>query len=143
VKFGLYAAATFTNQATFNNYTSTMLAAPSFEPVPETKTIFLPQFRAFNYVALGAKVIVPIVKNLSFRLEGYGFQPFQEILKDDDNKAVFGEDFSTRYFIGSGNLVYQAPFGPISMSMNYFDSAEEPWSFSINIGYIIFNKRPY
>ena len=143
VKFGLYAAATFSNQVAFNNYTSTMLAAPSFEPVPETKTIFLPQFRAFNYVALGLKVIAPIVKNLSFRLEGYGFQPFQEIIKDENNKAVFGEDFSARYFIGSGNLVYHAPFGPISMSMNYFDRAEEPWSFSINIGYIIFNKRPY
>ena len=94
-------------------------------------------------MAAGAKVVVPIIKNLNFRLEGYGFQPFQEIIKDENNKAAFGEDFSARYFIGSGNLVYRAPFGPISMSMNYFDSAEEHWSFSINIGYIIFNKRPF
>ena len=143
VKFGLYAAATFTNQTAFNNYASTILSAPAFEPVPESKTIFLPQFRAFNFVAAGAKVVVPIIKNLNFRLEGYGFQPFQEILKDEDNKAAFGEDFSVRYFIGSGNVVYHAPFGPLSVSVNYFDSAEEHWSFSINIGYIIFNKRPF
>jgi NTE family protein len=143
VKFGFYAAATFTNQTAFNNYVSTILAAPAFEPVPESKTIFLPQFRAFNYVAAGVKVVMPIIKNLNFRLEAYGFQPFQEITKDEDNKAAFGEDFSSRYYIGSGNMVYHAPFGPLSMSLNYFDNAEEPWSFSINIGYIIFNKRPY
>ena len=143
LNFGFYAAATITNQAVFNNYASTILASPAFEPIPESKTVFLPQFRAFNYVAGGLKVIVPIVKNMDFRLEGFMFQPFQEILKDDKNKVVFGEDFSARYFIGSGNLVYHAPFGPLSMSINYFEDAEEPWSFSFNIGYIIFNNRPY
>lgn len=143
LKFGIYAATTFTNQTIFNNYTSTILSAPAFEPIPESKTIFLPQFRAFNYFAGGVKVIVPIIKNLNFRLEAYGFQPFQEILSDEDHNVVFGGDFSARYFIGSGNLVYHAPFGPINMSLNYFDGSEEPWSFSINIGYIIFNKRPF
>ncbi|RLD52224.1 MAG: hypothetical protein DRJ05_17610 [Bacteroidetes bacterium] len=143
IQFGVYVAATVTNQDVFNNYTSTILASPAFEPIPESKTVFFPQFRAFNFAAGGLKAIVPIIKNMDFRLEGYVFQPFQEILKDENNKAVFGEDFSARYYIGSGNLVYHAPFGPLSISINYFDNTEEPWSFSFNIGYIIFNKRPY
>ncbi|MBN2174156.1 MAG: patatin-like phospholipase family protein [Bacteroidales bacterium] len=140
---GFYGTAMFSNIPLFNNYTATVLASPAFEPTPESQTIFLPQFRAHNFAALGLKVIANLYKNLDFRIEGYGFQPFKEIQKTANNKAVYGKEFSNRYFIGTGALVYQAPFGPICMSLTYFDQAEEPYFFNISLGYYIFNKRPF
>jgi len=143
LKLGFYGEATISNKPFFNNYTSTILAAPAFEPIPESKTLFLSEFRAHNYVTMGMKFIFSLYKNLDLRLEGYGFQPFQAIIKTEDNKTIYGKEFSDRYFISSNCLVYHAPFGPISMCLNYYDQAEEPFSFNINIGYLIFNRRPF
>ncbi|OQX81818.1 MAG: hypothetical protein B6D61_00100 [Bacteroidetes bacterium 4484_249] len=143
LKLGVYVEATFTNKPIFNNYTSTVLSAPAFQPIPESQTIFLPQFRANNYIAGGLKLIFNLFQNLDFRTEGYVFQPFKEIIKTPDNKVVYGEEFSNRYYLAAGSFVYHAPFGPISICLNYYDHADEPFSFNINIGYFIFNKKPF
>ncbi len=140
---GIYAQVTLTNKPFFNNYTSSVLSAPAFEPIPESQTFFQPEFRAHNYGAFGAKLIINVFKNIDMRLEGYAFQPYKEILRTENNKAKDGEPFSNRYYMGSGMLVYHAPFGPLSMSLNYYDQAEENLSFSVNIGFYIFNKKPF
>jgi len=139
---GLYAEAVISNHPLFNNYTASLLVAPSFKPIPQMSTIFLSQFRAYNYGGLGLKAVFNVVKNFDLRLEGYVFQPYQEILKDDKDDACFGPEFSSRNLIGSGCLVYHAPFGPVSMSLNYYEGAEEPFNFNIDIGFLIFNKKP-
>jgi len=139
---GLYAEAVISNHPLFDNYTASLLVAPNFQPVPQMSTIFLSQFRAYNYGGFGLKTVFSIFKNFDLRAEGYIFQPYQEILKDENGDAYFGPEFSSRNLIGSGCLVYHAPFGPVSMSLNYYEGAEEPFSFNINIGYLIFNKKP-
>jgi NTE family protein len=143
IKLGVYGSATFSNKQFFNNYTSTILSAPEFEPIPESQTLFLPQFRAHNFFAFGAKFIYTILKNLDFRAEAYIFQPYQEIIKTENNQAQYGDNFAKRYYIGSGSVVFHAPIGPISMCLNYYDQADDPFSFNINIGFFIFNKRPF
>ncbi len=139
---GLFAEAVISNHPLFNNYTASLLEAPSFQPLPQMSTIFLTQFRAYNYGGLGLKTVFNVFKNFDVRVEGYVFQPYQEILKDDKGDAYLGAEFSSRNLIGSGCLVYHAPFGPASMSVNYYEGSEEPFSFNINIGYLIFNKKP-
>ncbi|MEZ5195674.1 MAG: patatin-like phospholipase family protein [Bacteroidales bacterium] len=142
-KLGVLANITLSNKPIFNNYTATVLSAPSFAPLPEMHTIFLPQFRANNFLAGGVKMIFSFIRNLDFRAEGYIFQPEKEILKNVENKAVYGPEFSKRYYIASGSFVYHAPFGPVSICLNYYDQADDPYSFNVNIGYFIFNKRPF
>jgi NTE family protein len=143
LKFGVYGAATYSSQPFFSNYTSSVLSSPAFEPIPESQTIFLPQFRAHDYFAVGGKTIINILKNLDFRAEAYIFLPYEEILSNENLEAYHGEVFANRYYIGSTSIVFHAPIGPISMCLNYYDQADEPFSFNINIGYFIFNKRPF
>ncbi|MFU8844495.1 MAG: hypothetical protein ACNA7V_11885, partial [Bacteroidales bacterium] len=143
VRFGFYGEASLSNQQVFSNYTATILSAPGFNPLPESQTIFLPQFRAFNFAGAGLKTIFPVIKNMDFRAEGYVFQPFREVRKTETNLAELGKDLATRFFIFSGRFVYHAPFGPISASLDYYDSADESFVFNINIGYYIFNRRPF
>jgi NTE family protein len=38
-------------------------------------------------------------------------------------------------------LVWHSPLGPVSASANYYSSREEPFSFLIHFGYIIFNRK--
>lgn len=143
LKLGFYAEATISSQQVFNNYTSTVLAAPSFEPIPESKTHFMPQFRSFNYAGIGLKNVIRLAKNLDYRLEGYGYQPIRHIQRNDDNTAEMGEVFSKRYFIASTVAVLHLPIGPLSLGLNYYDGSDEPFSFHFNLGYFIFNKRPF
>ncbi len=139
---GFYAEVVISNHPLFNNYTASLLEASSFQPVPQMSTIFLTQYRAYNYGGFGVKSVFNVLKNFDVRAEAYIFQPYQEILKDDKGDGYFGAKFSSRNYIGSGCLVYHAPFGPVSMSFNYYEGTEDPFYFNINIGYLIFNKKP-
>jgi len=139
--FGFYGELHLSNQDVFSNYTSSLLAAPAFEPVPESKTIFLSNYRAYNFGAFGLKGIYKISKRFDARAEGYVFQPYQQIMKADDNTAYLGKALSIRYFAFSGAVVYHTFIGPVSLSVNYFDNPEEQVFFAFNIGYIIFNER--
>lgn len=141
VQLGFYGELNISSQELFSNYTASLLAAPAFEPVPQSKTIFLPHFRAFNYGAAGLKAVVKLMRNFDVRAEGYIFQPYQEILEGEDNTAQLGGEFAKRYFMFSGALVYQTFLGPVSLTANYFDNPEEKFFVALNFGYIIFNKR--
>ena len=141
VKTGLYAEVHLSNMDFFNNYTSTLLMARQFQPTPESTTMFLPNFRAHNYIALGVKEIFPITKAFELRTEFYYFQPINPILSDPESLlAYYGNDFDTQSYIGSATLVYDTPIGPISLSLNYYDKRRESFSVMFNIGYLLFNK---
>lgn len=139
VSLGFYGELMLSNQNFFRNYTSSILTAPSFEPILESKTLFLPKYRAYNYGAAGLKFILNIYRKIDFRLEGYFFQPYQEILADENMNAYFGKEFSYRSVIASSSLVWHSPLGPLSVSVNYYDRSNDKFSAFFNFGYIIFN----
>ena len=139
VSLGFYGDLQLSNQPFFDNYTSSILIAPSFEPVLESKTLFLPKYRAYNYGAAGLKFILKLYRKIDFRLEGYLFQPYQEILADENMNAEYGKEFAYRSVIGSSSVIWHTPIGPLSMSINYYDRNNDKYSFFFNFGYIIFN----
>lgn len=138
---GILAEGLFSTKPLFYNYTSTMLSAPAFQPTPESKALFLPNYRANIYVAAGLRNIFKIYKKIHFRLEGYIFQPYQEIKSSETFKPYYGKPLETRSILGYAALVYQSPLCPISISLSYYHDTDEPFSVMFNIGYIIFNRR--
>ncbi len=148
-KLGLYSELHLSNQKNFSNYTSSLLAAPSFEPTPDSKTLFNPLFRAYNFGGFGLKAIYVISKLVDFRLEGYGFQPYQILtsnyqLTTKNYDAGLGKPFDKRYFMGLAAFVFQTPLGPLSLSLNYYDKTDfnqNKFSLILSFGYAIFNKR--
>jgi NTE family protein len=141
-KFGFYAEGVLSNQPLFSNYTSSLLYAPAFQPVPESQAYFLPPFRANNYAAAGLKLVVKLYKKVEYRLEGYVFQPYQEIRENsDDFTAYYGPKFQDRSYMASTAVVYSSPLGPVSLSVNYYDKMPDLFTINFNFGYILFNKR--
>ena len=148
-RLGIMLEGVFSTQELFNNYTATVLRAPAFIPTPESKTLFLETFRAFQYVAGGHKFIIHIANNLDLRLEGYIFQPYREILKDEEESVVLADKtFNRRFTIATANAVYTSPVGPVSLGLNYYHNTPEvslendtPLTFLFHFGYIIFNNR--
>jgi len=140
IRLGVYAEAMLSNQPFLSNYTASILSAPSFEPINEMKTLFLPNYHAYNYFGVGSKNVIVLTNSFDLRIEGYLFQPYQAIYSTTDLKAEFGEKWAKRYFIGSGGAVYHSPIGPIGLFLNYYDDQEQPFSLLFHIGYFIFNK---
>ncbi len=151
IRLGLQFDGVYSVQPLFTNYTSTVLRSPAYQPIPESKTLFLESFRAHQFIALGHKIVFAIRENVEFRLEGYVFQPYQEITKDlVDRTANYGKPWDSRYTIVSGTGVWKTPLGPFSVGLNYYHNVPNvsleqttPLSFFLNFGYLIFNDRTF
>jgi NTE family protein len=142
LKLGFYGEGLFSNQPFFGNYTSTLIYAPAFQPLPDMQSQFLSAFRSTNYLAGGLKTVVRIIKKLDFRLEGYIFQPYRELQENpEDQTAMYGPPFSDRSYLASGTLVFHSFLGPVSVGVNYYDKSPNPVQFNINFGYTIFNQQ--
>jgi NTE family protein len=140
IKFGLYAEFATTNMPFLANYISSVLNSPGFYPIQESKTIFLPSFHAHTFGGLGSKNVITIRNNIDLLLEGYIFQPYQELLPTENNKTYYGEILAKRYYVASFGPVFHSPLGPIGFFLNYFDNREQPFSFLFHFGFFIFNK---
>lgn len=140
-RFGAMAEGVYSTQPFFQNYTATVIQTPVFQPTPETMTYFMENYRAQQYLAGGVRSIIAVARNkFDLRLEGYAFQPYKTLEREDDNTTGEGAAVSSRYFIGSGSLIYQSPLGPIWFNTSYIDGLREPWAWSLNFGYAIFSQ---
>jgi NTE family protein len=140
-KVGLLGEAVYSTQNLFANYTSSILSAPAFMPTPESRTLFLQNFRAYQYAAGGMKMIFHPIRQIDLRLEGYVFQPYQSIVKNADLTASLTQPLLYRYIVGMAALVYHTPVGPLSLSVNYYHEEVQPFTFLFHFGYTIFNRK--
>jgi NTE family protein len=140
-KIGVFGEGVYSNQDFFRSYTATVLSAPAFSPIPESQTLFVADYRAFQYAAGGLKAIATPYKNFDFRVEGYLYQPIYSILRKTDNTPELSTPLLYRHFLGMGALVYHSPIGPLSIGVNYYDKNENSFSFFFHFGYTIYNKK--
>jgi NTE family protein len=146
LKIGVYGEGAYSTQPFFHNYTSSILASPAFQPTPDSKTLFLENYRTHKYLAGGLKFVVNIRKNIELRAEGYIFQPYQTLIKTGDLGTDYGRPFALQHYIGTGAVVCNTLLGPISLSINYYDNYDHeksPFSILFHFGYTIFNKRAF
>ncbi len=130
------------NQPTFSSYRSTILMAPNFNPIIDSRTILLENYRAFNFAAIGLRNIFLINKNLQWRLEAYVFQPYQKISNSVSQKAELSKVLQNQYLAATTALVYKSPVGPLSFNMSYYDDQKKQIYFLFNMGYLLYQHRP-
>lgn len=134
----------FSNKPLLGNYVSSLLLASSYEPISLMESMFLENYRAYSYGAFGAKFIFEFLKVLDVRFEGNYFVPYQKIQQgDEDYSVTLSTPFSHQYILGSAQVIYHSPIGPISVSVNYFERPGDKFSFYLGIGYLIFNKSRF
>lgn len=138
---GYYAEAVFSNQPVFSNYFGTIINAPAFFPLQDSKTLILENFRAFNYVAFGVRNVFVIKNWLDFRLEGYAFKSLEEIMEGQNQEALEKTDLTQLFFAASSSLVYHSPVGPIALNVNYYNDQENEFGVLLHVGFLLFNKH--
>jgi NTE family protein len=137
---GYFVEGVFSNQPTFTNYLGTIINAPAFNPMQDSRTLLLQRFRAFNYVAGGLRNIFSLRSNLDLRLEGYVFKPIESILAGSNHEAELSGDLTRISFAGMAALVLHTSIGPVSLSFNYYDDKESQFGGMLHIGYLLFQK---
>ena len=132
-------------QATFkpllSNYFSTLIEAPAFQPNIISKALFMEQYRAYQFFAVGVMPVYTFNKQFHSKLEIYSFFPVQEILRDINNKAYLGPFFDSMKTLFNASLNYVTVAGPVSLHAGYITETEKPWIIQLSFGYLLFNKR--
>jgi NTE family protein len=138
---GYYAQAVFSNQPFFQNYYGTVINAPAFNPMQDSRTLLLENFRAFNYVAGGFRNVFTLKNRLDLRLEAYIFKPLEYLQQGINQEAVGKEDLRVLYFASTAALVMHSPIGPVSLSVNYYDDKQNQLGVLLHVGFLLYNKH--
>jgi NTE family protein len=138
---GYFAQAVFSNQPFFQNYYGTLVNTPGFNPIQDSPTLVLDNFRAFNYVAGGFRNVFTLRNRLDLRLEAYVFKPVEYLQQGLNQEAFVTEDLRTVYLASTAGLVMHSPLGPISLSVKYYDDKQNQLGVLLHIGYLLYNKH--
>ncbi|MDR1985229.1 MAG: patatin-like phospholipase family protein [Prevotellaceae bacterium] len=131
----------FSPKLSLLNYYPTLFFAPTFNPTQHSQTLFLENFRANSYLAAGVMPIFSLSESVYMKAGLYVFQPYKELKRGANNEIIYGEKFKNRSFTGYATFVWQSPIGPLSTTLYYYDGYKNKIIFSVNFGYLIFNKR--
>lgn len=141
--FGYLAEAVFSNKPTFSSYKASLLSAPTFYPLADSKSLFLENYRAKSYGAFGLKNVYNLRKNFDFRLEGYVYLPLEKYETDNLQTTSFGKLLANKYYAASAGFVYHTPAGPASISFNQYNDDQKRFGVLFHIGYLLYNKRSF
>ena len=140
-KPGYLAEVVFSNQPFFHNYSGTIINAPAFSPLQDSRSLILQNFRAFNFFAAGIRNVFTLRKRIDFRVEGYIFKPIEYLAEGTSQDAKVVNDLNALYFAATAGLVHHSPIGPISLSVNYYDDKENQLGVLLHVGFLLFNKH--
>lgn len=138
---GYLAEGVISNQPKFENYYATLLAAPAFYPLQDSRSLFLSNFRATSYLAGGLRNVIKLKNNLDLRIEAYTFIPYKPFKQNGLQGVEYGKAFDKWLYAGTAGLVYHTPVGPISLSYNLYDDSVKRNGILLHLGYLIYNKR--
>jgi NTE family protein len=140
-KPGYFAEVVFSNQPFFHNYIGTLVNAPAFLPLQDSRSLILQNFRAFNFAAGGIRNVFTLRKRIDFRLEAYLFKPIEYLVEGASQEAKTVTNFNAIYIAATAGFVHHSPIGPISFSVNYYDDKENQLGVLLHVGFLLYNKH--
>ncbi|UII28424.1 patatin-like phospholipase family protein [Fulvivirga maritima] len=138
---GYIAEGVLSNQPFFSNYYGSLINAPGFNPIQDSRTLLLENFRAYNYVALGLRGVFNIRPNLDFRMAGYAFKGYESLNSENRGMDFNNTAWDKVSFAGNAGFVLHSPVGPIALTANYYDDSENKFGVLLHVGFLLFNKR--
>jgi NTE family protein len=141
--WGYYAEFTASTQPLFSNYRSSLTSAPQFAPLPDSRTIFMENYRSPRYAAVGLRFSQGVFGKLEWRTEAYTHVNFQPIKRGEGQQASRsrGISFSRPLLTASSGFVYQTPVGPLALHVVHYDDSAKRWGVYAHLGYLLFHNR--
>ena len=122
--------AVYTTHSTFGNPYATILSSPRFAPTPHSRMLYMPEFFADRYAAVGVMPTFRLIPNLYLRAGVYA------MLRDSQ---VYNEYI---HYISDFSFVYHTRIGPVSLSLTKYNlDTKNNLYVMFNFGYPIFAQR--
>jgi len=139
--YGYQVSGYYSTLPDLSNFRGTLLQSGGYNPLPDSKTLILENFRSNKYIAGGVRQMFFFSDQLHFRLEGHFFKPIQQLVEVAGQRPGKAASLSTFFFAGTAGIVYHSPVGPIALNANYYDDEEQKWGALFHVGYLLFNKK--
>ncbi len=120
----------YTNHPKMESVETTIMSSPLYAPVPHANMIYMPDFRAARYAAVGVMPTFKIIENLMVRAG------FYTMFRDKNYTS------SPWHHIADLSIVYHTPIGPVSLALTKYDL--DSWKntyLSFNFGLLIFSPK--
>lgn len=140
-RLGVHGKGVVNSQSLFANYTASLLTMTAFEPLPDSRTFFMEEYRAPQYAGFGLNFIASINDLFDLRFDPYFFQPFRKLNRNDDGTFGYSDLFEQGTIMAGASIIYHSPIGPLRFSGNYFPKQNQPFVFQLSFGYVMFNDR--
>lgn len=122
--------AVYTDHPKFGNEYATILTSPRYAPTAHSKMIYMPEFYANRYAAIGLMPTFELVKNFYLRAGFYAM--LRDPLQVDDYM----------HYMTDLSFVYHTRIGPVSIAVSKYDiHTTDNFYVTFNFGYPIFGKR--
>ena len=122
--------AVYTNHPKFGNPYATILSSPRYAPLAHAQMLYMPEYFADRYAAMG---VMPTFKMWpNFYLRAGVFAMLRDPLVADEYM----------HYIGDLSFVYHTPIGPVSLSVTKYNfDTKNNCYVMFNFGYPIFGSR--
>lgn len=137
---GLTGNACFSNESLRSTYNGTIVQATAYAPMPGSRSVFLENFRAFNYLALGAIADCNVLKGIHLRSEIHAFKAGDRIENGAKGPRLNPE--APLFWMAGFRAWKEMPFGPLSLGIEYYKSERSPLFFEMLLGYRLFQESP-
>ncbi len=133
---GYNAELVYTNHPSFANNYATTLSSPRYTPIAHSKMIFMPEFFANHYAAVGLMPTFKLADNLYLRMSAYA------MLREPISAKEYLHVQDYMHYIGDLSLVYHTRVGPLSLSATKYNfSTRNNLYLMFNFGQPIFGKK--
>ena len=122
--------AVYTNHPDFGNPSSTILTTPRFAPTPHSRMLYMPEFYAHRYAAVGVMPTFRLIPNFYLRAGVYA------MLRD----PIVADEYM--HYMSDLSFVYHTRIGPVSLSLTKYNfDTKNNLYVMFNFGYPIFAQR--
>ena len=138
---GMLGEFVYSTRNLLQNYTSTLIQAPSFQPTPYSKTVFNPLFSANQFGAIGLVPVYNFTSQLQLRGQACWFLPVKSLLQAPDHSPYYSNPLSSSHLRAETSLVYDFKLASASVFVDYAGSSVSRWNVGVNIGILLFNPK--
>ncbi len=140
-RLGVHLDYAITSMDTFLTATTTSLYSPAYTPTPLGQTQFRGAYRAPHYAALGVTPLFLLDGNIHLRVALHAFAPLKTYRPNELGGVDTRYGLHDVFFIGQAGLIFDYPFGKISLTADYFEQPTSSWFVNLSFGYLIFNRN--
>lgn len=126
----------------FSNYRAAQLSSPAFWPLPDSRTLFLDNYRATQFVAVGFRYSLGVLSKIEWRsevwthLRGRRFEP-----GDASETYRTIKTFTRPRFTAQTGLIMQTPVGPLALQVIHYDDGTRRIGVFGHVGFLLYRGR--